>query len=603
MVVTITSDFTDVSMCDATTGWAGGIEQFVAETGVKVEGSASLCAWIDATTSDDEYYAFTSADLSGQTIYLWMYCSGVVDTKTNGGYRITAYSGTDYTSEVATWYVGGNDTHPAGGWVLMAASVDTTPDAETGTFDPTDVIAIGVQFKTLTSAIKKGQTYVQNCFWDAVRYGTSSTVTSGATDGADYQDIYDDEINDNYFGVVQKAYGSYIQTGKVILGGTGTETCDFVIDNEIIIFPDNDRIEAGFHEILPLGNATNPTYVEITGSVIKSAGAEKFTLDASGANIDTVTLTGSTLNNSGDLTFASGQSITSNVFTGCDPIDPNLATFTGNTISSSTALGTSEGSLMINATGDATAATDLIFTDYVGATTYAVYVASGVTAITMDNWYFDDPDNTTSYALYWAGAAGTLTVSATNGTNLVSGGCTSAGGTVSVVSSVDLTLTVKDPDGAAIIGARCMIEAGDGTGAAPYLDSVVITSSGTVATVTHSGHALSDGQMVNIRGCNQPEYNGAGKIITYISSTQYSYVIAGTPASPATGSPTSTQCMMSETSTTGGIATQSFATAGTQPYSGKVRYTGGSVYYADVTLSGTDCSGGLDLPVQMGLDE
>jgi len=104
--------------------------------------------------------------------------------------------------------------------------------------------------------------------------------------------------------------------------------------------------------------------------------------------------------------------------------------------------------------------------------------------------------------------------------------------------------------------------------------------------------------MVNIRGCNQPEYNGAGKVITYISSTQYSYTITGTPASPATGSPTSTQCFLSEVTITGGIAEQSFAPNGIQTYRGKVRNASGAPYYEDVTFSGSDCSGGLDLPIQ-----
>ena len=42
MVVTITPDFTDVSMCDSVTGWADVMEQFGVESGVKVEGAASL---------------------------------------------------------------------------------------------------------------------------------------------------------------------------------------------------------------------------------------------------------------------------------------------------------------------------------------------------------------------------------------------------------------------------------------------------------------------------------------------------------------------------------------------------------------------------------
>ena len=437
-------------MCDATTGWAGGIAQLDTYTDVKIEGSACLAAWIDNTTSAIEYYTITSVDLSGgEHIYMWMMCSGVVDTKANGGYRIVAYSGTAGGSNYMTWYVGGNDTHGTG-WLLLCCDVSAS-GSETGTFDPTDVVAIGIQFKTTTAALKRGQTYMHNCFWDAVRYGTGSVVTSASTDDADYEDIYDDEINDNYFGVIQKSYGSYIQTGKIILGGTGTETCDFVIDNELVIFPSNDKVASDFYEILPLGNATNPTYVIITGSVIKAAGSEKFTIDSSGANINTFTITGSTLNNGGTITFLTGQTITAVVFTGCDTVDPNGATLSECTIENATVTGTSAGSLMVNVDTEGESCSDINFKNYPGSTTYAVYVAASVTEFDMDNWQFDDPNNTTSYAVYWAGTGGTLTINALNGTNLVTAGCTSAGGTVTVVNSVTLTVTVKRADTKALI--------------------------------------------------------------------------------------------------------------------------------------------------------
>jgi len=601
VTVTITEDMTDVSMCDSITGWAGGIEEFATESDIKVEGSYSLAAWIDQTTSAVEYYTISSTDLSdGEHVFVWMSCNGVVDTKANGGYRIVLY--TD-SSNYATFYVGGKDTHPNGGWVLLCTDASATPDDEVGTFDPSDVTRIGIQFKTLTDAPSVGQNKFVNCFWDAMRYGKGLIVTSASTDDADYQDIFDDELNDNYFGVVQKAYGAFIQSGQITLGGTSTETCDFVIDNEVIIFPDNDLVASDFYQIIPLGNATNPTYVIISNSVIKCAGSEKFTINASGANINTFTVISTTFDGGGDITFLTGQSITYNIFNACDAIDPNGSTFENNTISNSTVSGTSEGSLMVNVDTEGEACKDLTFSDYPGATTYAVYVAASVTEFDMDNWQFDDPNNTTSYAIYWASGSGTLTINALNGTNLVSAGCTSAGGTVTVVNAVTLQLTVKDPDGAAIVGARCFIEAGDDSGAAPFEDSVSITSTGGVATVTHSGHGLTTGQMVNIRGCIQPEYNGAGKVITFISSTQYSYTISGTPASPATGTPTSTQCFLSEVTITGGIASESFNASGTQTYRGKVRMASGSPFYADVNFNGSDCSSGLDLPIQMGLDQ
>ena len=62
-----------------------------------------------------------------------------------------------------------------------------------------------------------------------------------------------------------------------------------------------------------------------------------------------------------------------------------------------------------------------------------------------------------------------------------------------------------------------------------------LTSAASVATVTISaGHGYIDGQSILMAGANQAEYNGVFEI-TYISTTQFSYTITGSPVSPATG--------------------------------------------------------------------
>ena len=69
--------------------------------------------------------------------------------------------------------------------------------------------------------------------------------------------------------------------------------------------------------------------------------------------------------------------------------------------------------------------------------------------------------------------------------------------------------------------------------------SVSITRSGTTATVTHTNHKLVSGIRVQIAGCNETSYNGS-YIITVTGSNTYTYTVSGSPATPATGSPTST---------------------------------------------------------------
>lgn len=62
-----------------------------------------------------------------------------------------------------------------------------------------------------------------------------------------------------------------------------------------------------------------------------------------------------------------------------------------------------------------------------------------------------------------------------------------------------------------------------------------ITSTGGVATVTTSTpHGLSTNDTITSRGAVQPEYNGTFTV-TVLTTTTFTYPIAGTPVSPATG--------------------------------------------------------------------
>jgi uncharacterized phage protein gp47/JayE len=64
-----------------------------------------------------------------------------------------------------------------------------------------------------------------------------------------------------------------------------------------------------------------------------------------------------------------------------------------------------------------------------------------------------------------------------------------------------------------------------------------ITRSGTTATATTaSGHTLATGMTVTVSGATQSEYNIAA-VITVTGRDTFTYQVAGTPATPATGSP------------------------------------------------------------------
>jgi len=494
MAITVTPNLTDVSMCEATTGWSDTIEQMVVQNATYLQGDYALGAWVDATLSTTEYYAISTVNMSGNGyhVYMWMNCSGVVDTQANGGYRIVLYSGTG--SDYATFYVGGNDTHGTG-WQLMCVDPAATPDLETGTFDPTDVIRIGLAFKTLTNATKQGQVYMYNCFWDAVRYGTGLTVTSGDTDDITLDDIFqEDNSSILKYGVIQKAYGSYVVTGMLTLGDTGTSAIDFIMDNEIVIFPDNDYVATDFYGIEPVGNATGNTYIDIKNSVIKAAGVRKFSFDISDSNIDIFSITGSTLNNASLSTFQSGLTVTGNVFNACLQVDPSTSTFNNNKFTNSVA---TDGSVLWPT--DDTNISDLQFEICDNDIEYDA--SSDSTTPTFTNIIHDDTGgdydvNNTS------GGVVTIALSGTSNANSYTGG-----DVVTFSSSVTITITVKDEDGILVSTAQ--------TAVYKTSDRTELMNEDTVAGVATEAYTGSTPVEVEVR-CRKAS-SGATKYENYSS--------------------------------------------------------------------------------------
>ena len=144
--------------------------------------------------------------------------------------------------------------------------------------------------------------------------------------------------------------------------------------------------------------------------------------------------------------------------------------------------------------------------------------------------------------------------------------------------------------------------------AKPALNPVSITRSGSTATVAHRNHGLANGASVSIRGATQDEYNGI-YTISNVSTNAYDYTVSGTPATPATGSPTSTAVILSDVTDEFGILqTASFNFTIDQPITGKVRRaplvpTELDPAYKTGAITGTITSAGLDTTVLLIIDE
>jgi hypothetical protein len=201
---------------------------------------------------------------------------------------------------------------------------------------------------------------------------------------------------------------------------------------------------------------------------------------------DSFSMIGGGITNGGTISFLPSANISGVVFSNSDEVDSNGATMTNCTISGTTEATT--GSLIINSSTEADVITNMIFNDY--QSQYAVYVDAGVTSVTLSNWQFDNP---TSLALYWASAVGTLTISSTNGTNLSLAGCTSAGGTILMPTTVVLTINVKDENNNPIQDAFCWID-DDATDGHESTQTFIMNELSTalgVATESWSGGAVT----------------------------------------------------------------------------------------------------------------
>jgi len=68
--------------------------------------------------------------------------------------------------------------------------------------------------------------------------------------------------------------------------------------------------------------------------------------------------------------------------------------------------------------------------------------------------------------------------------------------------------------------------------------SITLGSDGFTATVTQTAHGYLDGDPILVAGANQAPYNG-NQVVQYVDANHYTYLVSGSPATPATGTITS----------------------------------------------------------------
>lgn len=111
----------------------------------------------------------------------------------------------------------------------------------------------------------------------------------------------------------------------------------------------------------------------------------------------------------------------------------------------------------------------------------------------------------------------------------------------------------------------------DTGGDLPAEETVTITASGSLATVTHTSHGVPDGTRVWIKGANENDYNGVF-VVTVNTADEYEYTMGGSPSSPATGTIDATSVILfGDTDASGELEDTGFAFTTTQPVTGDVK--------------------------------
>jgi hypothetical protein len=593
---TYATDLTDILLDMAsTTGWTalgGGASGLVApETDFYIQGSncISKAGWSSATRGMI-YNAGAQTIASGEAVFMWLYywAPNSLDTEAGGGLQVLIGSGTGAYKQ---FYVGGSDTLTYGGWLCAVVDPTLTADATTGS--PTSTTSY---FGALADVPSGGPSKGQPLGIDAFRHGRELQITNG--DLANGYATFDgaasfDNNSTRRWGLLLKNNGAYYQQGLFLMG-TASTAVDFRDSNRTIFIQNTKKVSSTFNafEIRNASSRVDWTNIQIQALGTTSRGNFITTDNA------TVNITNCTFTDLGTFNFKSNAVVDGTTFRNC-----GLVTLDSTALTNCKVFGTNDSTKAIS-TNTLSTLTDNTFTS--SGTKHAIELTSlGSGTMTWENYlsgYAVSDGSTGNEAIYVNVASGNLTINVSSGYNTPS--IRTAGATVTV-SSGAVTVRVKavTSTGTPIQSARVLLKASDNTGPFPYQETVTITRSVATATVSHTGHGLETNDYVAIDGADQPEYNGV-KLITRIDANSYSYSVSGSPATPATGTITSTFVALYGTTDANGLLSTTRVYGTDQPVNGWTRKSTSSPYYKEGTLTGTITAGvGYDSTTVMVSDE
>jgi hypothetical protein len=565
------------------------------------EGSNAITGTFRADL-DEGYYDHGSAPYTAVNKHLRMWLNFAaytfLDIEANGGMELMMYDGS--VTERRTIF--GSDTY-FGGWLNLVIDCNLFT-----TLTLANVQRWGCRFNRTAAPANKDN------FWcDYIRYLDGIYATGGTSgDKITMAGIASQDADPtNGYGVVLTNEGVYFGYGKIQIGN-GATTTYFEMEGAVLVYSDQD-VASNFYEFTGDGSGCN---IAINNSVLFSSGSAantRFVLDMSDTNI-TLSLTNSFIRRAAAITFASGQTVTGNTFVDCGQIthagaDMDDCAVEGYEGTADTA------ALIYNVNADPDGEMDRMSFTKGTASTHAIEFGSTCpTTMTLRNIDFSGynaSNGQTDSTLYFSSTGAqnyTINLIGCSGNISYKTHASFTGTVTLVVNPVTLQITVKDPDGNNLTGARVRAEVSSGTNW-PHDASVTISRSGTTATVTHTSHGLSSNDWVKIKGAEGTSNNAAHlngvRQITVTGANTYTYTCEDSGDSGSiSGTIVATLVIINATTAAGVVsASRTYATAD-QPFEGVIAFATTPPYYRRQDISGTiDKDSGLSVEYRLQEDE
>lgn len=449
-----------VTPYDNLTGAASGTQ----DTEIFIQGSASNGQYITSSLDGLLYDAGTAQDWSSNVFYIWINCGivGLLDTKANGGMRIRFCGAT-----VTDWfevYVAGSDEWPAsvqGGWTQFVVDIETaratavTNGWTNGTVPATTAIRY-VGYAAVTGGTMPRM--VDNTWMDEIRRlpdGSPGIIVEGRNGGStpwDSADIFT-QLGIAAGTFVPSAGGAWKVNTPVQFGINDTTTHEFLDTNAVWLWDNAEFLPDDVYSISALGNAggtTNVTFGNKTGTGNTATGAQglviasasdgpRWSMDFDDANLDAVGLYGCSFQHGNTFELdSSAVEVISSLYIDCVQATVN-------------------NSLQLrNGIVNAATADDVAFmiTDDLGDIRFCTFNFSDGHAIEITSTSPSTQNNTgnlfngytnsagSTDAAILKSAAGALTISSSDGSNLETNSYDDAGGGgVTIQNNISVTFS------------------------------------------------------------------------------------------------------------------------------------------------------------------